>query len=527
MDLDCAHRMNLIGDTLAKAVADLPRRYPGPGGAAAVVREGIVLERHAWGWANAEERIPFSSTTPFRICSITKQFVCALALSCFHDLSELDGDIRGYLPHLEQSCPTMLQLCHNQSGLRDYWALAMLHGSPIEGYFDEDSATRLIGEGRTLQFSPGTRYSYANQNFRILSNVLQARLEGDLDGLLRRQVFHRAGMATAQLGADTASPIGGTTGYEGSLETGFRPAVNRITWTGDAGLVATLDDLIAWERSIDQTRNDPESIYRRLATPVSFRDGTPAAYGFGLSHRSAFGRPMTGHSGALRGWRSHRLYIPSERLSVVVFFNHMADPFKAALDLVAAAIGEVTFGTIPSAQTPSWLGTYLEPETRTVIRLDQTPDRRIRSRMGHLSEELDVQPDGSAAGAGVRLRCESEGLRMDRLYENQSSLLVRCERSKSLEVTGRYHCDELETGMAILGSADATYAVLSGKLGEGRLELLEPVGNDNWLLPCPRALDHPAPGSWTISPLTEAHGRIQTLTLGCPLARRLTYRRLD
>ena len=69
-------------DTPIERIArDLPRLYPGPGGAAAVLRNGEVVLRHAWGFANAEQRLPFTPRTLFRICSITKQFACATLLA--------------------------------------------------------------------------------------------------------------------------------------------------------------------------------------------------------------------------------------------------------------------------------------------------------------------------------------------------------------------------------------------------------------------------------------------------------------
>ena len=70
---------------------------------------------------------------------------------------------------------------------------------------------------------------------------------------------------------------------------GFIPAVNRINWTGDAGIVASLEDMIAWERFIDATRDDAEGLYRRLSVSPSFADGTPAQYGFGLAHMESEG----------------------------------------------------------------------------------------------------------------------------------------------------------------------------------------------------------------------------------------------
>src|SRR6185312_14048524 len=138
---------------LEKVAADVPRGFAGPGGAIAVLRDGAVLLRHTWGWANAERRIPFTPSTLFRMCSITKQFTCALVLDAFPDPSVLDNDVSARLPLLEQTAPGAVHLCHNQSGLRDYWAVAMLHGSPVEAPFGDSEAARIIGATRTLHFT--------------------------------------------------------------------------------------------------------------------------------------------------------------------------------------------------------------------------------------------------------------------------------------------------------------------------------------------------------------------------------------
>ncbi|MGH7154790.1 MAG: serine hydrolase, partial [Acetobacteraceae bacterium] len=267
---------------LDRCLATLPRAYPGPGGAVAVLRNGEVLVRHSWGWANAERRLPFTPRTLFRLCSITKQFTCAVVLDAFGDPTVLDADVKARLPLLEQAAPGALHLCHNQSGLRDYWAVAMLHGSPVEAPFAENEAAAVIGRTRSLQFEPGARYSYCNQNFRILADIAQERTGRSFAELLRERAFARAGMASAFLAADTRAMPDGTEGYEGTQETGFRAANNRILLTGDAGLGACLDDMIAWERHIDATRDDPDALYSRLSMPVSFADGASAAYGFGL-----------------------------------------------------------------------------------------------------------------------------------------------------------------------------------------------------------------------------------------------------
>ncbi len=490
----------------------------------AVLQAGEVLARHAWGWANAERRIAFTPATLFRMCSVTKQFTCALALDAFPDLTALDADVAARLPRLDQPPPRTHQLCHNQSGLRDYWAVAMLYGSPAEAPFGESEAARVIGRTRTLQFAPGTRYSYCNQNFRLLSDVLQERTGRSFAELLRTRLFDPAGMATAFLAADTRAMPDGTEGYEGSQSAGFRPAENRVQWTGDAGLGASLDDMIAWERHVDATRDDPAALYPRLAAPVQFASGAPAEYGFGLNRRPMLGRPATGHGGALRGWRSHRCTLPAQRISVVVLFNHLGDASAAVLDILRAIFDEPA-PPATGTDAPDWLGAYREAETGLAVRIDSASPHQLRLRYGHNAERLDLQPDGTAVGGPTRLRPGEGGLWMDRPQDNQSSLLQPLSGAPTLDVAGCYHCAELDAELTVADAGGALYGAFSGMLGQGRMELLEPIAPDWGALPCPRALDHTPPGDWTLRFQRAPDGQVKTAEVGCWLARQLHYER--
>ena len=355
--------------------------------------KGQVVERYAWGWANAERRIPFTPKTLFshlfhhrevyvrpgaeRLSQIRLSWMtmCALACSVSNKLA-----------------PGALHLCHNQSGLRDYWAVAMLHGALPERSFGEDEAAEIIGRARTLQFAPGTRYSYTNQNFRFLSDILRERTGRQLCRAAAHAVFlDRIGMDKALLAADTAScPT-----YRGPRRGHSRPRLSarrepHCLDGRDAGIAASLDEVIAWERHIDSTRDDGEALYRRLGAPVTFADGRPATYGFGLRRGFELGRLVTGHGGALRGWRSYRLYAPAERVSVVVMFNHLSDAHEAAVDLFAATLDEDRPVRPALRVPPSWLGAYSVPATELSARSGAVP-AGVRWRCGHSAQTLGVR----------------------------------------------------------------------------------------------------------------------------------------
>ncbi|MGA2551317.1 MAG: D-aminopeptidase [Burkholderiaceae bacterium] len=506
-----------------RTLATLPRRFPGPGGALAVLKDGVPIARHAWGFADIESRIPFTEQTLFRVCSITKEFTCALLLDRFSNPEELNPDVHVFLPELGPRVPAILDLCHNQSGLRDYWALAMLSGSPAEGHFGPSDAARVIGRARSLQFAPGTRYSYANQNFRLLAEILERRSGRSFGESLRAQVLEPVAMTTAHLGPDTACSLNGAIGYEGSLAEGFRPAVNRIHWTGDAGLVASLDDLIAWEAFIDHTREDANGLYRRLSAPPSFKDGKTAYYGFGLGHVSVWGRAATCHGGGLRGWRSFRVHVPAERVSVVVLFNHMADPRAAAMELLGALLEVKRPEAAAAVDTDGWEGQFVEPETGLSVRIEARSERELRLRFGPSAEILSAAGNGEFHGALTHLHRVRGVPWINRHRENLKGRLISCESSERTDIVGDYRCAELDSTLTCVMQSGSLYAAFSGEWGPGMMQPLVPAGRDLWIWPCARALDYEAPGDWTLRIHRDAQGKARRVQVGCWLARGIEY----
>jgi D-aminopeptidase len=506
---------------LDTALSTLPGRYIGPGGAIAVLRHGELLARHTWGWSDVERRIPFTPETMFLVCSITKQFTCALMLDQHPDPTVLDADIAARMPLLANA-PGITHLAHNQSGLRDYWATAMLCGAPVEGVFTEGDAQRLIARTSSLHFAPGTRYSYCNQNFRLIGDVTAARAGRPYADLLRQRILAPAGMQTAHIAPDTAQVPGGTVGYEGTPESGFRPAVNNIIWTGDAGLAASLDDMIAWERHIDAHRDDPKSLYLRQSAPVHFADGALAGYGYGLARMKLFGRDATGHGGGLRGWRSFRFYIPSERISVVAMFNHMTDPRGAALEILAALLGE-TPPTPPATPAPAWTGRYFEPETGLATRIEPAGDGKLKLSFAAGADQLSATQDGAYTAGAMRLEKSGDTLRMIRPTDNLACTLTRVDGPAPHDNSGTFHNPELDATLTVIASGGGLYGAFSGELGDGAMVPLLPHGPDIWLLPMPRALDSAAPGDWTLAFTRSPTNTITSVTIGCWLARNIPF----
>jgi len=125
------------------------------------------------------------------------------------------------------------------------------------------------------------------------------------------------------------------------------------------------------------------------------------------------------------------------------------------------------------------------------------------------------------------LRPGPGGLWMDRPAENFSAQLIPVTGTPTPDIAGRYDCEELDAELTIIDAGGILYGAFSGFLGQGRMEALTPIAADLWTLTCPRALDHTPPGDWTLHILRDGAGAAVAIHVGCWLARRLRYQRLN
>jgi CubicO group peptidase (beta-lactamase class C family) len=130
-----ASSSNNINDILNS----LPHLRRGTGGVAAVVKNGKVLGKKAWGYADLDLRIPMTTKTVFPICSISKQMVCLAMQSLLQRPSakmaersespeeQMEAELHKLVPHLKGAEGgtdlKVKDLGNMQSGIRDYWAM--------------------------------------------------------------------------------------------------------------------------------------------------------------------------------------------------------------------------------------------------------------------------------------------------------------------------------------------------------------------------------------------------------------------
>jgi CubicO group peptidase (beta-lactamase class C family) len=534
--------MEITKEKVQEVLNKTALRCRGPGGAIAVVKDGEIIGQRVWGFADLDQRIPMTAQTQMPICSITKQFVCALLIDLERNPTPTlaaKGDVRKQLSdHLTEILSpeltsdgelTIDRLCDMQSGMRDYWAMTTLWGSkPDDEFLIERDCGPLLARTKSFQFQPGTEYSYCNVNFHILARVIERATEESLDKLLEERILRPAGMSTAFLCPNTAHHPSPCVGYEGDEQHGFTAATNRMEWSGDAGLVASLTDMIAYEKYLDRCYADPQSWYHAAIAAPKFKDGTPATYRYGLSHTDIDGVDTIGHGGALRGYRLHRRHAPHQRLSVVIMLNSDSGTFGPNIDIFKDLLGlpKPVSASIQAAE--SWVGAFLDQDTQLSIVITKgARDGEVAISYDGSAEPIKLSVPNHGKSDSMVATIDGDLLSIHRVRDNRMLSARRIVPKESIlkgtSFQGIYHCAEIESTFHCLGQDGMLYGAFDGYLGQGNATPMKYLGDDVWVLTCPRGLDAPAPGDWTIAFSRDDRDAIQGCTIGCWLARKVDY----
>lgn len=529
-----------VSEQLVQSVfKTIPPRLRGPGGAVAVVKDGHLLGQTVWGYADLDKRIPMTADTPMPICSISKQMTCAVLLDLERNptSSMSNGDIRGQFeaelkrllrPEITKDGKLTLEhLCDNRSGIRDYWALTTLWGAKPEGQFDLDKdGPQARDRLRSFHFEPGTEYSYSNTNFHILARIIEKVSGESFEVLLGERVFGPAGMKTARLCADTSKLPEPCVGYEGDEKRGYTPAVNRIEWDGDAGIVASLSDMVAYEGYLDRSLSDPTSWYQTAIEPSQYSDGTPAVYRYGLSHVDVEGVETIGHGGALRGFRSRRLQVPKERLSIVAMLNHESEAGTLAEHVLRGILNlqKPQFPVV--APTPDWFGTFIDDRTSLAITVSPSVKGKVSIYYAGYPESITLTEPSRGVSRDMTATLTLDALHIERLKDHRALRAVRVAQSDTpvdnAFYQGDFYCAEIDSTFHCYDQGGVMFGAFDGFLGEGPVQLMRYVGGHVWTLSCPRGMDAPAPGDWTVVFKCEKDA-VVGVGIGCWLARSLYF----
>lgn len=373
-----------------------------PGFGLAIVRDGHVLARRAFGLANASRDIRATPHTRWYLASTSKSLTgFAMALLADRGTLPFSTSVRDALPGstwhdgVVVDALTIAQLLSHTHNLTDN---VIVVSSAFTGAIPEPQWPSLLAS-----VPPARRPAliYSNFGYNVAGMILDRRTPGGWRAFLDSAVLHPAGMrhTTAQVSSVPPALLAMPHDYA-SLGFTTLPFEKRDqTMHAAGGHVATLDDLARWVQIqldsgvVDGRRVFPATAVRLAHTLIAAhtesrgkryayfdRDGWSAGWDVGRYD----GEPMVSRFGGYATMRSHLSFLPERRIGVVAMSNGGLG--SSLTDVVAAYIYDLDRGR-PDAATRAWtrvdsLHTSLSESRRAALLADSQARTQERTPPG-------------------------------------------------------------------------------------------------------------------------------------------------
>lgn len=325
-------------------------------GAVLIGRNGKVLLRKGYGFADVEKKTPYTPNTQHEVASISKMFtsMAALKLRDQHRL-QLSDSICKYLEDCPESWQpvTIQHLMRHASGIPDYEEKLDLGSDKyVEFMTRRDASAEVLADAKKLplDFKPGEKFHYSNTGYVVLSYVVQAAAKQPFAEFVTKSLLRPAGMKHSGVFGFGKWPQHLANGYTHgdigwdkmlagvALTAGHLKKVKQLSLTppaGDAGIYSTIDDLYRWSELMDGSPLIPASEAAEVFTP------SLGGYGYGWFIDRSFERARLSHTGSFPGYSTDIIKFPDDKITIVVFSNlDRARMSRIRRDLSAIVLGQ-------------------------------------------------------------------------------------------------------------------------------------------------------------------------------------------
>lgn len=443
-----------------------------PGCAVGVEEQGARILTRAYGMANLEWGIPNSTGTIFENGSVSKQFTAAaVVLLALEGKLSLEDDVREYVPELPDygHTVTLRHLLNHTSGLRDWGSVAGISGwGRSQRTHTHDHVLDILSRQSALNFEPGYQYSYSNSGYNLLA-IIVSRVSGvPFAQFSKERIFGPLGMDHTRWRDDYTRIVPGrSVGYSPNGEGGYHIDHPIEDVHGNGGLLTTVDDLLTWNRSLDEASLAGSRFVEMMTTRGILNDGRTIDYALGLTVGEWRGVRTVEHGGATSGYRAYLARYPDQGLSVALLCNAGDANAGGLAQGVARLFLEDDFAPEPVLPEPAvavepaalerMAGMYRDARTGEpgmitlgndgILRVGRTPLVPISATEFHLGTSGErVVWDPSAGGERTRVRRMVGEVVVAEMLPTQ---VVEPTAAELAEYVGSYHSDDAETTLRV------------------------------------------------------------------------------
>jgi CubicO group peptidase (beta-lactamase class C family) len=335
------------------------------GVSALVAKDGKVLYRKAFGKANLELNVNMTSENIFEVGSITKQFTSVSILMLLEEGTlSLEDEITKFIPDYPTNGKkiTIHHLLTHTSGIKSYTSMPSFE--KIIAIDETPLAFIDFFKNEPMDFDPGEKYSYNNSAYFILGYIIEKASGISYPEFIKERIFDKIDMKSSYYGSRRKLIKNRASGY-GKTDQFVNAQYLSLTLPYAAGsIMSTVDDMLKWQTAIGTNVFVKKETINKVFTNYTLNNGDKINYGYGWSLNEINDVATIEHGGAIPGYLSMGIFVPSENVYVILFSNcDCQSPEAIALEIAALAINKPKFEKgstvkLSTEQLNNWVGAY-------------------------------------------------------------------------------------------------------------------------------------------------------------------------
>lgn len=304
----------------------------GAGGQLAVVHKGETVYEQCYCYEAVDTREPITQDSLFLVASVSKQII-AMSIMILHDrgIININDDIRKYLPDVVKfsQTVTIAHMLHHTSGIRECFELNALMDKP-EGYvMDNASIVELLSRQESLNFEPGTKFSYCNSGYILMAEIIERVSGMNVNDFATENIFKPLGMESSCFPGCLPEFPKRVAGHHDDGTT-YTPTRATSRTYGSGGLTTKCRDMVKFMPQYVKPTLVSEKTMERYLTIPPLADGTVTNYACGVRINELLGHKYYHHGGVTGGLRAFTVIFPDDDLVIAVFTNTYNIPIETA-----------------------------------------------------------------------------------------------------------------------------------------------------------------------------------------------------
>jgi D-alanyl-D-alanine carboxypeptidase len=282
-------------------------------GSSAVLKDGNIVYQNAIGYADVAAKQSNTVNTKFRVGSISKTFTTVLIFKAIENGKlTLETSLDKFFPTVKNSSSiTIKNLLNHSSDYMKYYTSAKSREELLQIINKYDS-----------DFKPGSKHSYSNSNFVLLSFILEEVFKSNYASILQKYIAKPLQLKNTYVGGQLNVSANECKSYNYAFKSwNEMPETDMSIPLGAGAVVSTPSDLLIF---IDALFNEKLITKNNVDLMTTIEND----YGLGI-FKYPFGKQYGfGHGGGIDGFKSILMYFPEKKIGIATTTNGIGRDFQ-------------------------------------------------------------------------------------------------------------------------------------------------------------------------------------------------------